>query len=107
MNASEVSSEITDLNIAYVLLAQKLLRHDKAAGMLRLGLARQAADYILGLSPARILRLSAADALLCGFRLGEVDPDAIDTGHDRWAQQAHLFIVLANQRGAARQGVPA
>ncbi len=97
MFPAEVPHEIKDLNIAYVLLAQKLLRHDRTAGMLWLGVDAEVADFVLSLSSAQILRMSAGNALLCGFRLGGQLPAVLASEHAGHVQQAHLVIVLASQ----------
>lgn len=102
MFPAEVPQEIKDLNIAYVLLAQKLLRHDRAAGMLWLGVSAEAADFLLGLSSAQILRISAGSAPLCGFRLDGQMPAVLGTEHAGHVQQAHLFIVLASHDNRPR-----
>jgi flagellar transcriptional activator FlhD len=97
MDEAVVANEITDLNIGYVLLAQKLLRLDRSAGMLRLGIDAEVADCLAGLTPSQILTLSSSNALLCGPRAGELLPAVTRTGHDAIAQQAHMFIVLASR----------
>jgi flagellar transcriptional activator FlhD len=49
---ASASKEIADLNLTYLLLAQKLLREDKASAMLRLGLSAEMADLLIGMSLA-------------------------------------------------------
>jgi len=106
MFPAEVPHEINDLNIAYVLLAQKLLRHDRTAGMLWLGVDAEVADFVLSLSSAQILRMSAGNALLCGFRLAGQMPAVPGTDHAGHVQQAHPFIVLASHRNRLRREQP-
>lgn len=95
MFSPEVENEIADLNIAYLLLAQRLLREDRAAGMLHLGMDREQADFIVRLGVPEILTLSSAKGLLCGLRMGGPVRTVLHTGHDEPLQRAHLFIVLA------------
>lgn len=102
MLSPEVDTEITDLNIAYLVLAQRLLRQDRAAGMLRLGLTRAQAAFIEGLALPEILRMSSSGTPLCGFRLDELVPSVLETGHDEPLQQAHLFIVMAARHAQVR-----
>jgi len=101
IDGADVADEITDLNMAYVLLAQKLLRQDRAAGMLRLGISEEAAGDLMALSPHDMLSLCTGDALLCGLRLGAQLRELASSAHARWARQAHLSILLA---GAASAG---
>lgn len=95
MFSPEVENEITDLNIAYLLLAQRLLREDRAAGMLQLGIDREQARFISRLGVPEILTMSSARSLVCGFRTGELVRTVLRTGHEEPLQRAHLFIVLA------------
>lgn len=95
MFSPEAESDISDLNIAYLLLAQRLLREDRAAGMLQLGIDRGQAELIAGLSVPEIRTMSSANGLLCGFRMGELVRGVLHNGHDEPLQRAHLFIVMA------------
>jgi flagellar transcriptional activator FlhD len=97
------ASEMTELNMAYLLLAQKLLRQERAGGMLRLGVTPEVAEFVLGLSPSQILKMSSASTLLCGFRMGELVRAVLGTTHGGWLQRAHLFIVLAARHTAPRE----
>lgn len=97
----EVESEITDLNIAYLLLAQRLLREDRPAGMLQLGIDRGQAEFIARLAVPEILTMSSAKSLLCGLRMGELVRTVLRTGHEEPLRRAHLFIVLAAEHAPA------
>lgn len=102
MQATDASKEIADLNLTYLLLAQKLLRQDKAGAMLRLGLSNEMADMLIGMSLAETIRIAASNFVLCAFRLGElpIARTVMQDARERALQQAHLSIVLAAQ-GAA------
>lgn len=97
MNGAEVTQEISDLNLTYILLAQKLLRQDRAAAMFRLGITRELADMLVGMSLSQIVRLAATNFVLCGFRLGDVPSMGamVQDSRDQALQQAHLSILLA------------
>ena len=70
-NAAQMSKEIVDLNLTYMLLAQKLLREDRAAAMLRLGISAEMADMLLAMSLAEVVKLATSNFVLCAFRLDE------------------------------------
>lgn len=71
MNAN-LSEEIKELNLSYLLLAQRLLRDDKADAMLRLGISdEQVAETLIGLGISQILKIAASSHLMCGFRFDE------------------------------------
>ena len=67
-------SEIHEVNLTYLMLAQKLIRQDKVEAMFRLGLSEEAADMLAALSAAQILKLASGNMLLCRFR---VDDDLV------------------------------
>lgn len=95
MFSPELENDISDVNIAYLLLAQRLLREDPAAGMLQLGIDRRQAEFIAGLAVSEIRTMSSANGLLCGLRVGELVRRVLHNGHHEAVQRAHLFIVMA------------
>ncbi|MGJ7491249.1 flagellar transcriptional regulator FlhD [Variovorax sp. ZT4R33] len=100
---SEIFREIGDINLAYMLLAQKLVKQDRAAAMFRLGIGEELADLLASMSLAQIVKLAASNLLLCSFRLDDHPMFAVvGEGKESALQQAHLSILMA-----ARQQVPA
>ncbi len=57
MNAANASKEIADLNLTYMLLAQRLLRQDRPAAMLRLGISPEMADLLIAMSLAEVIKI--------------------------------------------------
>jgi len=74
MNDDQLSQEIRDANLTYLMLAQNVIRKDKAEALFRLGISEESADLIAMLSPAQILKIAASPMLLCRFR---VDDDTV------------------------------
>lgn len=101
MSASDNSalSDIQEVNLSYLMLAQRLLRDNYAAGMYRLGFDSDVADIVLSLSPAQLVKLASSNTLVCGFRLN--DYQLLSTlGQDVLGgvlQQAHSTILLAQR----------
>ena len=95
----EMLSEIKEVNLAYLLLAQRLLREDKAMGMFRMGISDQLADVIGNLSLAQTVKLAASNQLLCRFRFDDhaVLSSLADKGKSASLAQAHSAIVMASQ----------
>ena len=106
MHQPEMTKEIADLNLTYMLLAQRMLRGDRAAAMLRLGISSEMADLLLGMSLADVIRLASSNFVLCAFRLDELPIVRNVMQGERQAslQQAHLSILLA---GAQNKQQPA
>jgi flagellar transcriptional activator FlhD len=68
---SETLGSLSELNLAYLLLAQRLLSEDRDVGAFRLGLSRDVAAIIGGLSLAQTVKLASVPHLLCTFRMSD------------------------------------
>jgi flagellar transcriptional activator FlhD len=68
---NEMLSEIKEVNLSYLLLAQRLLREDRATGAFRMGISDELADVLANLSIAQAEKLAASNQLLCRFRFDD------------------------------------
>jgi len=95
----QVLDDIREVNLSYLLLAQRLLQNNFAAGMFRLGMSEDVAHRILRLSPAQTIKLAGSSVLLCGFRLNDDQMLSALTQDSLGGilQQAHTTILLAQQ----------
>ena len=94
-----ILAEIREVNLSYLLLAQRLLNDDFAGGMFRLGLSAEVADLVRRLSLSQTVKLANSSSLLCRFRF---DESALLTALREDAlggvlQQAHTTLLLATQ----------
>jgi flagellar transcriptional activator FlhD len=98
--ATGITSEIRDVNLAYLLLAQRLVRDDRATAMIRLGLTREMAELVANLSVSQVVKLAASSFLLCRFRLGDHSGLSALTEEkkDLPLKQAHASILLSGQQ---------
>ncbi len=71
MSDQETVDSIQEINLSYLMLAQRMLHKDRAVGMFRLGLSGQLADLLAGLTLAKVVKLATADQLLCFFRFND------------------------------------
>jgi flagellar transcriptional activator FlhD len=99
VNTKDLLAEIRDANLGYLMLAQQLIRADKACAIFRLGIDSQIADQIASLSNAQILKLASTNMMLARFRF---DDHAIlgmltDYSKDRQLSQSHAAILMAGQ----------
>ena len=99
MESSEVVQEISSLNLAYLLLAQRLARKNKVEAMYRLGVSKEIADILGKLSSAQLFKLAAANVVLCRFRFEDhaLLSSLIDPAKRRDILQIHAVILLAQQ----------
>ncbi|MBU1358517.1 MAG: flagellar transcriptional regulator FlhD [Gammaproteobacteria bacterium] len=71
MNSQQILEQIREANLTYLMLAQALIRNDKAQALFRLGISEESADLIAALSPAQVMKLASGNMLLCRFRAGD------------------------------------
>ena len=99
MNTSAMVAEIRDANLGYLMLAQQMVRADKATAIFRLGISSEIADLIDGLNNAQILKLSGTNMMLARFRFddGAILGMLTNYNKDRSLAQSHAAILMAGQ----------
>lgn len=73
MNGRETLDSIREINLSYIMLAQRMLREDQLSGCFDLGLSKELADLLSGLTLAQVVKLAASDQLLC-FSVSTITP---------------------------------
>jgi flagellar transcriptional activator FlhD len=97
VKTDQMLEEIREANMSYLILAQHLIRQDKAEALYRLGVSEEVADIIERLSTAQILKIASSNMLMCRFRFD----DEVVWGllashkHDRGVAGAHAAILMA------------
>lgn len=86
-------AEIIDLNLAYLLVAQRLLREDFATALVRLNFNEELGKLVLSLSPIKLSRLARSNQFLFRFCLNE-DQLARLTSNERDQGMAQLHTAL-------------
>ena len=98
MTTPELMSSIRDTNLAYLILAQQMVRQDRATAIYRLGISVELADLIDTLSPAQIVRLASSNLMLVRLRFDETIAGLLSNlSKDRSLIQAHASILFAAQ----------
>jgi flagellar transcriptional activator FlhD len=101
MGNEQLLSEIRETNLAYLLLAQQMIRLDKATGIFRLGISQDVADILAQLSPGQILKMAASNMLLCRFRVDDRLLMGLLTDHGAKPMgQSHAAVLMAGQSAA-------
>ena len=90
MHTSELLKHIYDINLSYLLLAQRLISQDKASAMFRLGINEEMATMLGGLTLPQMVKLAETNQLVCQFRLTQ-DSRVDDL------QQIHTGILLSTR----------
>lgn len=103
MTSEQMMAEIREANLTYLMLAQSLIRQDKAEALFRLGIHEEAADILGTLSAAQILKLASGNMLLCHFRVDDSLVWNLLTNHDikkvgnEATNKLHASILMAGR----------
>jgi flagellar transcriptional activator FlhD len=90
--SEQLLAEVREVNLAYLVLAQHMIRADKAQAMYRLGVSEDVIDIVAALTPAQLMRIAGANQLICRFRF---DDDVV------WNLLTHASKAGATGTGAA------
>jgi flagellar transcriptional activator FlhD len=89
-------AEIREANLTYLILAQRMLRADRAQGMFRLGIGEDVATIVETLTTAQMIKIAGTSFLMCKLRFDDRMVWDLITGHDELAMKgAHAAILLA------------
>ena len=96
-------AEIREANLSYLILAQSLIRADRAQALFRLGISEQVAELIAALTPGQILKVASGNMLMCRFRFDDQMLWGLLTDHgrteesdgERSAGRLHASILMA------------
>ena len=99
MNMDEMMSEIKEANLTYLMLAQHMIRKDKAAAMYRLGIGQDIADILQSLTASQILKMASSNMMLCRLRFDDqlVLSMLAGYGKEKTMAQSHAAILLSGQ----------
>ena len=69
MTNEQLLAEIREANLTYLMLAQTLIRQDKAEAVFRLGMNEEACDILASLSAAQVLKRGRAETKLSFYEV--------------------------------------
>lgn len=97
METGEMQNEIKELNLAYLMLAQQLIRHDRDAAIFRLGISGEIADMLSSLTAGQVLKMAGNNMLLCRFRFDDRLLLGLLSNHqgERGTASTHAAILAA------------
>jgi flagellar transcriptional activator FlhD len=109
-NEHRLMAEIREANLSYLILAQTLIRADRAQALFRLGISEQVADIIAALTPGQILKVASGNMLMCRFRFDDemvwqllTDHGRPREGADQSASRLHASILMSGNFAEAMQ----
>ncbi len=102
MSSEQLLGEIRETNLAYLLLAQQMIRLDKATAMFRLGVSDDVAKILEQLSVGQVLKMAASNMLLCRFRFDDrmILGLLTDYSKNKPMVQSHAAVLMAGQPAA-------
>jgi flagellar transcriptional activator FlhD len=106
MNSEQILTEIREANLAYLMLAQNLIRADREQAMYRLGISEENAQMLELLTPSQLMRVASGNTLLCRFRIDDELVWGLLTNHAKTAtndvtNRLHASILMAGRHQEA------
>jgi flagellar transcriptional activator FlhD len=105
MDRPDFQAEIRELNLAYLMLAQQMLRSDRATALFRLGIGDELADVIESMSAAKLVRMAGSQMLVPCFRFDDAQLARLMAGEGRDATSAGLHAAILAAGKAASEAV--
>jgi flagellar transcriptional activator FlhD len=102
MKSEQLTNEIREANLSYLMLAQSMIRDDRAAAMYRLGISEEVASIIEGLTPAQVVRMASSTMLLFRFRFDDtmIVDMLSDYGRGKLMAGTHAALLMSAQPAA-------
>ena len=103
MDRPDFQDEIRELNMAYLMLAQKMLRADRETAMFRLGIGAEMAELVAGLTTAKLVRMAGSQMMVPGFRFNDEQLARLmaGEGRDPTTSALHAAIIAAGKAAGA------
>ena len=106
MTDEQLTAEIREANLTYLMLAQSMIRKDKAEALFRLGISEESAELIAALSPVQISKIASGNMLLCRFRMDDDLVWNLLTNHGKGSandgmSRLHASILMAGRHQEA------
>jgi flagellar transcriptional activator FlhD len=99
----DFQSEIHELNLAWLMLAQRMLQSDRETALFRLGVSKEFADFIAGLSAAKLVRMADNPVLIPCFRFDDEQLARLMAGEGRDATASTLHAAILAARRATEE----
>ena len=93
-------SEIRDVNLSYLMIAQQMIRHDRAEAIFRLGISGEIADLLASMSNAQVLKMAGCNVMLSRFRFNDtaiLSTLLRDNKASNATAPVHASIIMASQ----------
>lgn len=99
MSHTSFFDEVQEINLAYLLLAQRLLAEDRETGMFRLKVDGELADLLVSLNARQLTKLARTNQLLCRFTPENAEQlrQVTHNPRDQGLAGLHTSLLLAGE----------
>lgn len=99
MKNEQFGEEVEELNLLYLLLAQRMLMQDRASAKFRLKIDDALADALLSLKPRQVRQLATCNQLLCRLVFDDAErfKALVENRRLEGLTGLHAAIVLASE----------
>lgn len=106
MNTDELLGEIQDTNLAYLVLAQRLLKQDYAVAQFRLKLDDDMARLLMSLSSRQLSQLARTNQFVFSLRFADATQltQVLREKREPTLLQTHASLLMAGAARAAQPG---
>ena len=94
MKSTDTYNDIKEVNLAYLMLAQSMIRADRETAIFRLGVSDEIAAMLERLTPGQVLKMAASDMLLCNFRFDDSLLLNLLSNHERDRGVGHIHAAI-------------
>ncbi|MDP1527488.1 MAG: flagellar transcriptional regulator FlhD [Rhodocyclaceae bacterium] len=94
MKSTDTYNDIKEVNLAYLMLAQNMVRADRSAAIFRLGISEEIAEILETLTPGQVLKMASTDMLLCSFRFEDALLIDLLANHERERGVGHIHAAI-------------
>ncbi|MBV8156153.1 MAG: flagellar transcriptional regulator FlhD [Dyella sp.] len=100
METRDILQEVGEVNLAFLMLAQRLIRSNLPEAAYRLGITSKIAKIISELTTTQVIKLACCGTLLSDFRLNDPKMLSLLTSINKQhnLQHAHAALLLATRR---------
>jgi len=94
----DLMRQIGDVNLSYLLLAQRMVCRDKAVAIYRLGISSELAEILANLSPHQVIRVAMSNQMPLDFRFSNQACSLKQITQERLLptlNQTHASILMA------------
>ncbi|MDH4395095.1 MAG: flagellar transcriptional regulator FlhD [Limnobacter sp.] len=105
MTSTHLIEEIRDANLSYLLLAQQLIREDRAEAVVRLGISEGTAELLDQLTTAQVLKIASNNVMMCSLRFEDEQVWKLLSNEKKDPQVSGLHAAILMAGKAAEQCV--